>query len=326
MRRREFIAGLASVVAAPLGVRGQVAKRPLVGWLGGASRATAALNFASFLQGLHDYGYVEGTTIDVQERWADGDVNRQPALAQELVRLWADVIVTANTAAALDAKRASTTIPIVCAILVDPVRNGLAESYNRPDGNVTGILLTLDTLLLKQVALLTELLPAAPRIGILVNVGGDDSLTTIIRDAESSARTLPINLVRVEVRSADDLDEAFASLKRLRVDGLVVPIDTMFFAHAKRILALADAARLPAIHNYAEHVQAGGLVSYGVEVPQNYRRTGYFVDKILKGSSPAELPMEFPTKLGMEINLKTAKSLGLNVPTSFLVRADEVIE
>jgi putative ABC transport system substrate-binding protein len=300
-------------------------KRQLVGWLGGASRQVAQLNFGSFLQGLHDYGYVEGRTVDLVERWADGVVERQPTLAEELVRLKPEVIVTANTAATLEVRRVTATIPVVCAILIDPIGHGLAASYSRPGGNVTGILITLDTLLLKQVQLLAQLIPAASSIGILANESDNES-AAILREAESTARTLSLTLVPVEVRSAEGLDAAFDKLKRLHVDGVVVLSDSMFFTQARRIIALADAARLPAIHSYAEHVEAGGLISYGVEVPQNYRRTGYFVDKILKGNNPAELPIEFPTKLQLVINLKTANALGLTIPETLLATADEVIQ
>jgi putative tryptophan/tyrosine transport system substrate-binding protein len=327
MQRREFITLLSgAAVAWPLTARGQVSsKRPLVAWLGGASRAVATVNFGAFVQGLKDFGYVEGRNIDFEDRWAEGVVERQPLLAKELVQLKPQVIVTANTAATLATTRETKTIPIVCAVLIHPIRLGLAVSYARPGGNVTGILETLDSLPGKQLELLAELIPGATRVGILVNVGSDEN-AAMLRDAEALASSLGIKIVPVEVRFADDLESAFQKLVQARADAVIVLSDAMFFTQERRILALTNAARLPALHSRAEHVEAGGLVSYGVKVPQNYRRTGYFVDKILKGTAPAELPIEFPTKLELTINLKTAKALGLTVPPTLLTRADEVIE
>ena len=322
VRRRDFITLIGGAAAAcPLAVRAEPTKQPLIAWLGGSSPAMGARNLNAFLQG----GHADGKDISIIYRWADGDFARQPALVRELVALKPDMIVPANGAGTVVAKRTTQTIPIIGPMISDPIGQELAVSYNRPGGNVTGILLTQDGLTGKQLTLLVELIPRADAIALLINPS-NQLHERMIREAEAAVRDLSVKLVRAEVRGADDLEPAFEALKRKAVGGLLVLQDPMLFTHASRIVALAAAARVPAMHGYREHVEHGGLISYGVDVPQNFWRAAYFVDRILKGARPADLPIEFPVKLELVINLKTAKALGLTVPPTLLAAADEVIE
>ena len=327
MRRREFISLVSgAAVSWPLAARAQQSRRrPLVGWLGGSSRAIATRNLNAFLQGLQDHGYVEGQNIDIVYRWADGDQARQPALAKELASLSPDVIVTANNPGNVAARQATTTIPIVGALVAEPLTLGLAESYNRPGRNVTGVLVTVDSLPGKQTELLLQLAPGARSIAVLANPESPSNQIAV-RNIGTEVAGSSVKLVPIEARTPNDIERAFDELKRTRVDGLLVLSDAMFFTEVERILALAHAARLPAIHGFREHVERGGLMSYGVNIPQNFQRAAYFVDRILKGSRAGDLPIELPTKLELVINLKTAKALGLEVPSKLLFTADEVIE
>jgi putative ABC transport system substrate-binding protein len=327
MRRREFLSIVAGAVAvSPVVAWAQQSqRRRLIGWLGGASQAAGKRNLNAFLEGLREHGYEDGKNIDVAYRWADGSMSGQAKLAKELVALGPDVIVTSNDFGNVAARQATTTIPIVGALVADPVNSGLAESYNRPGFNVTGILSVVDTLPGKRLELLLELVPRATKIGVLINPGSTNH-PEWLRGTAVAARERSVAIIPVEARTPSDFDGAFAMLKEQHADGLVVLGDAMFFAEIGQILALAEKARLPAIHSFRQHVEQGGLMSYGVDVPQNFKRAAYFVDRILKGSRPADLPIEFPARLQLVINHKAAKTLGIEVPPKLLFTADEVID
>jgi len=327
MRRREFIRFLGGAAAfAPLAARAQqVIKRPLVAWLGGGSRQVATRNLNAFLEGLREHGHEDGKNIDIVYRWADGDMSRFPTLAKELVALNPAVVVSAANAGAVVLKQTTSAIQIVGALLVDPVRLGLAESHDRPGSNVTGILYTIDSLPGKQVELLLQLIPQATTIGVLMNPV-NPAHPIVLRDAAAAVRGTSIKFIPVEVRTPADFEGAFEILKRNRADGLMILVDGLFFTNMKRIITLTEAARLPSIDNLRQHVEQGGLMSYGVNITENFRRAAYFVDRILKGTRAGDLPIELPTKLELVINLKTAKTLGLEVPSKLIFTADDVIE
>jgi ABC-type uncharacterized transport system substrate-binding protein len=329
MRRREFITLLGGATAVwPLAARGQAArKRRLVGWLGGGSQheQVAMRNHDAFVQGLREHGYEDGKNVDIVYRWADGDISRLPELATELVALDPAVILSAANTGTIALRQATSTIPLVGTLLVDPIALGLAESHNRPGRNVTGLLQTIDSLPGKQAELLVELVPHASNIGVLVNPA-NRAHPGVLRDIEAAVRGSSIKVTAVEVRTPLDFEGAFPAQSQRRIDGLLVLVDPLFFAQATRIIALAAAARLPAIHSFRQHVELGGLMSYGVAVTQSFRRAAYFVDRILKGAHPGDLPIELPSKLEFVINLKTAKALGLEIPDKLLALADEVIE
>jgi putative tryptophan/tyrosine transport system substrate-binding protein len=327
VRRREFIALLGSAaVAFPGSVLAQVSTgRRLVAVLVGATPATASYYVIGLEQRMQELGHVAGHDVDIVYRHADGDLARLPALADELIRLKPDVVVAANTQATIAARQATATIPIVAANLSDPVGLALVASHARPGGNVTGILASLDTLPEKQLALAAEVVRGMVKVGMLVNASFQPHVT-MRRGAENAAAALAIKLVPVVVRLPDDLDAAFQSLARERVGGLFVLQDPMFLAERQRIATLAIAARLPTMFGLREHVESGGLMSYGIDLRANFRRAADFVDKILKGGKPADLPVELTTKFELVVNLKTAKAIGLTIPESFLARADEVIE
>jgi putative tryptophan/tyrosine transport system substrate-binding protein len=326
MRRRQVITVLiGAAVAGPLAARAQVpGRRPLIAYLAGASSASAFASTApSLLKGLRDLGYVEGRDFDITYRFADGHMERLPELADEVLRLKPDIILAPATRPALVAKQATVTIPIVCPLLENPVGLGLVASHNRPGGNVTGLLRYVDGLAGKTLMLTTQLVPGAGRIGMLVNVGSAESID---QRRDMAAQKLHLKIVPAEVRKPDDLEAAFATLAGERADALVVLQDSLFFSEHRRILALAAAARLPAIWTSRLFAEAGGLIGYGVDEADSFRRAASLIDKILKGAKPGELPIEFPTKIEMVINLKTAKELGVEVPLHLQQLADEVIE
>lgn len=326
MRRREFLAGLGSAAALPCALRAQSRRtRPLVGWLGGSTRDVAARNHAAFVQGLTEHGYEDGKTVDIVYRWAVGDMSRLPALAKELAALDPDVIVSATSATSVALMQTTATIPIVGALTADPVGLGLAVSHNRPGRNFTGILMIIDGLPGKQVEFLFELLPQVRALGVLTNPD-NPSHAGWLRDLGSALSQTSIKLAPAAASAPSDLPATFEALKRERVDGVVVLGDGMFFNEAAQIISLATKTGLPAIHSFREHVERGGLISYGVSIPQNFRRAGYFVDRILKGAKPGDLPIELPTKFELVINLKAAKALGIAIPSKLQYTADEVIE
>ena len=301
------------------------AKRPLVAVLSSVTSIAAAHLLSGFRQGLQELGYVEGRNIDIVHRYADGDLTRIPALADELVRLKPEVIVCETNAATVAFKQATTTIPIVNAGLNYPESFGLITSMARRGGQVTGILSTLDSLPAKQLQMMLELLPGATSIGFLLNAS-NPTYAVHRRNAESAAASFARQLVPVEVNVPDDLDAAFQAFMRERVDLVLILGDAMFVIERRRIATLAIAAHLPAMYAWREHVEDGGLMSYGIDLRDSYRHAAVFVDKILKGANPADLPVEQPTKFELIINLKTATALGITIPPSVMVRADEVIE
>jgi ABC-type uncharacterized transport system substrate-binding protein len=328
MKRWEFIFLLGgAVVAWSFATVAQVSvRRPLVAILvAGSSTNISRRVLSGFSEGMQELGYVEGRDIDIVYRYADDDLARMPTLANELIQLMPSVFVTSTVAGTLAIRQATASIPIVNPALTDPVGFGFVASQARPGGQVTGILTTLDSLIGKQLELVLELVPGAARIGMLVNASNPGNVFHL-RTAKTAATALAVTLVSVEVRGPADIDVAFQTLVQQRVEILLIIPEALFLNERKRIKALAAAARLPAIYSTREHVEDCGLISYGINLRESWRRSAAYVDKILKGSKPGDLPVEFPNRQELVINLKTAKVLGLVVPPSLLARADEVIE
>jgi putative ABC transport system substrate-binding protein len=324
-RRRAFIGLLGGAAAWPLVARAQqAATMPMVGFLGTPSAAIWAPRTAAFVRRLDELGWTEGRTIALRYRWAEGRSERFGPLAAELVSLGVDVIVTSG--AAVDAvKRVTTTIPVVFAIGADPVGSGHVASLARPGGNITGLSLQAPDVAGKRLEFLSAMKPGLRRLAILANVGYPASLAEI-GEVEAAARPLGYDSVRLEIRRAEDIEPAFGSAKG-RADALYVcGFDPLVNGNRGRINALAVGMGLPAVYGEQNYVQAGGLMSYGPNFPDLFRRSAGFVDKILRGAKPADLPVEQPTKFDLAINLKTAKALGLDVPDRLLALADEVIE
>jgi putative tryptophan/tyrosine transport system substrate-binding protein len=327
MRRRKFFALLAGMVALrPVIALAQVpTKRPLIAVLIGQSQATDQRNRSAFTQGLQELGYVEGRDYEIEYRYADGDLAQTPTLANELIRLKPSVMVVGNSTAALAAKRATASIPIVAAAIFDPISLGLVPSHARPEGNVTGIVGGLDSVVGKQLELGLELIPGAKLVGILVDAGFAPA-AFYQRSAEIAAQAMSARLFSVDVQAPGEIGGAFHTLTRERVNFVLVHPNPMFLGERRRIAELAIAAQLPMVCGFREHAEDGALMSYGIDLRENFRRAAVYVDKILKGAKPADLPIEQPTKFELVVNLKTAKALSLTIPESFLLRADEVIE
>jgi putative ABC transport system substrate-binding protein len=326
--RREFIALMvaASSYAWPFAALAQVpTTRPRITYIGGSGPKPSAKVTGAFIEGMRALGYTEGRDFEMEYRWAEGYLERLPALAEESVRRGSDVIVVANPQAAVAAKDATETIPIVGALLDDPVGLGLIKSDARPGGNLTGLLTSVPGLPAKQLELARDLIPGATRIGLLVNPTNVSDLNQR-REMETAAAAMAVTLIPVETRTPEDLDPVFPALARERVDVVIALRDPLFFTRRRALTAAALASRLPTIYAFREPVDDGGLISYGIDISQNFRRAADYVVKILKGAKPGDLPVEFPTKLELVINLPTAKALGLTVPPSLLARADEVIE
>ncbi len=323
MERRRFIELIAGgLLAAPLAASAQQAGKVYrIGILGTFENPRA---WEAFLQGLHELGWAEGKNIVTERRFSGEKQERLRDLAAKLARLNVDVIVTATTPATLAAKNATTTIPIVM-LAGDPVGAGLVGSLARPGGNITGLSLLNPATGGKRVELLKEILPGATRLGVLGNPTNPWT-ALMVKEIEVAARTLGMQLQRLEVERPTDFEAAFGAAIRGRAAALLVLEDGLNFAYMATIVGLAAKNRLPAAYGYREYVDAGGLMSYGVNVPDLYRRAATYVDKILKGAKPADLPVEQPTKYELAINLKTAKALGLTIPPSLLLRADEVID
>jgi putative tryptophan/tyrosine transport system substrate-binding protein len=324
MRRREFITVFGTTVAWPLMARADIsAKRPLIAVLTAITKEGNS-PLSAFVQGLNEFGYVDGVNVDIVYRFAEGHLDRFPVLAAESVGLGPDVILATVTPAAVATRALTKSIPIVCPLLADAVNLGLIASEARPGGNVTGVSFRTEGLTGKQVELALQMIPDVVKIGFVVNVASGIIIDR--QELESTCQRLGIKAVPAEVRSSNDLDAAFQSLANDQVQAVIVLVDGMLFSERNRIAALAAATRLPAIYGFRDHVDAGGLASYGVNLSENFHRAAAYVNKILKGAKPGDLPVEFPTKLELIVNNKAAKALGLEIPSAVLVRADEVIE
>ena len=323
MRRREFITLIGGAAAWPLAARAQQAgKLPTIGFLGADASAWSSYT-AAFVERLRELGWIEGRTVAIEFRWAEGRNERYSAIAAEFVRRKVDVIVAIGTAV-VAAKEATSVIPIVFPVAADPVGSGLVASLARPGGNVTGLSVQFTDLAGKRVELLREVVPGLRRLAIMVNVD-DPGAVLDMREVQATASTLGLDVVTLEIRRAEDIAPAFETLKD-RVDALYVCGDALVNTNRIRINTLAVGARLPTMHGFREYVQAGGLMSYGPNFPDLFRRAAEYVDKILRGAKPGDIPVEQPTKFDLVINLITAKALGLDVPPTLLARADEVIE
>jgi len=316
-----------AILGTPLAAEAQQpAKVHRVGWLGLASPGPEVLRIVdAFRQGLGELGYVEGRDIAFEYRWAHGRADQLPALAAELARLKVDIIVVANTPGAHAAKRATTTIPIVL-VGPDPLSTGLVASLGRPGGNITGVtLLPGPEIVGKYLQLIKEAVPKVSRVAVLWNQGSQMA-PLMVREAEVAARALQLQVQSVGVRGADEFEGAFAAMKKERASAVVVLADPDSFLHQKQLAELAARSRLPAMYALTEHVEAGGLMAYSANFAEVARRAAIYVDKILKGAKPGDLPVEQPTKFELVVNLKTAKALGLTIPQSILIWADRVIE
>ena len=326
MRRRDFVKVFATSAAAwPLAVLAQQAtKLPTIGFLGAATPAAWSPWTAAFVERLRQLDWIEGRTIAIEYRWAEGRKERAAEAAAEFVRLKVDVMITAGTAIVIAAKQATSVIPIVFALASDPVADGLVASLARPGGNVTGLSVQQADSAGKRLELLREVVPGLRRIGILANVG-DPAVVREAGEAQAAVRTLGLEFVTLEIRQAENIEPAIDALKG-PADALYVVGDPLIAANQVRINTLALAARLPAIWSDRGSIKAGSLMSYGPNFPDLFRRSADFVDKILRGTKPADIPVEQPTKFDIAVNLTTAKALGLTVPHNLLILADEVIE
>ena len=325
MRRREFMSLLGGAAAWPLVAHAQQPAMPVIGFLNSASPDGYAVPVRAFRQGLKDIGYVEGQNVAIEYRWAEGQYDRLPALAADLVRRQVTAIAATSTPAALTAKAATTTIPIVFTTASDPMRLGLVASLSRPGGNVTGATQLNVEVGPKRLELVRELLPAATIIALLVNPTNPVA-ETLARDLQAAARTIGLQLHILNASTERDIDDAFANLAKLRAGALVVGSDVFFNTRSEQLGALTVRHGVPTIYQYREFAAAGGLMSYGGSITDSYRRAGGYTGRILKGEKPADLPVQQSTKVELIINLKTAKTLGLTFPLSLLGRADEVIE
>jgi putative ABC transport system substrate-binding protein len=326
VKRRAFITLLGGAAAAwPLAARAQqAARRPTIGYMGANTPVVESQRTAAFVQRLRELGWIEGRTFAIEYRWAEGRNERFAEIAAEFVQLKVEVIVTAGTAAVVAAKQATSVIPIIFALGGDPVGTGLVASLARPGGNVTGLSQQSTDLAGKRVELLREVVPGLGRLATMANIGNPLAVLEM-REVHAAARALGLEVATSEIRRAEDIAPAFDALKG-RADALYVVADPLVTSNRIRINTLALGARLPTMHGQNDNVEAGGLMSYGANFPDLYRRAADYVDKILRGTKPADIPVEQPTKFDLAINLTTAKALGLKIPESFLLRADEVIE
>jgi putative tryptophan/tyrosine transport system substrate-binding protein len=326
MKRRQFITLLGGAAAAwPLAARAQQpGKLPTIGFLGPNTRSAASEWVVALVQRLRELGWMEGRTITIEYRWAEGREERFPEIAAELVRLKVELIVTSGTQAVMASKKATSVIPIVFATAGDPVGSGLVASLARPGGNVTGLATLANELAGKRLELLREVVPGLRRLAIMGNVGNPFTVLEL-GDVQAAARALGLEVVMVEFRRTQDLAPAFHALKS-RADALYVCTDALANTNRIRINIAAVGERLPTMHGSRDYVEAGGLMSYGPNFPDLFRRAGDLVDKILRGAKPADIPVEQPTKFDLVLNLTTAKALGIDVLASLLATADEVIE
>jgi ABC-type uncharacterized transport system substrate-binding protein len=323
--RRTFLAGAVTVLAAPLAAEAQQKPMPVIGVLStGSSSASSEPFMGAFRQGLSEAGYVEGQNLAIEYRWAEGHYDRLPALAADLVGRKVDLIMANSPPSALAAKSATSTIPIVFRGGPDPVRDGLVASLARPGGNLTGVITTATELTAKRLELLSELVPRAGVIALLMNP--NSTAERVIRDVQEAARTKGLQLHVLKASSESEIDTAFASLVQLRAGALVLAADPFLSSRREQLVALASRHAVPSIYAWREFAASGGLISYGPSLTSAFRMVGHYAGKVLKGAKPADLPVQQPTKFELVINLKTAKALGLTIPPSVLARADEVIQ
>src|SRR6185437_10659929 len=331
MRRRQFIAVLSLALGWPPALRAQQPKKVArVGFLatGSLEASETRTSLEAFRQGLRELGYLEGENIIIEVRAADLKVERFPALANELVGLNVDIIVALNSLSGRAAKQATSTIPIVVPVMGDPVEDGLVVSLAHPGGNVTGLTFLGPQLVPKRLALLKEALPLAAHVAVLwhPHAYGERTMDDMVEETKTAGKALGLQLRFVAVQDANDLDRAFSAIDAARVNAIIVFPSPMLFNNRRHIVDLSQKLRLPLISMAKEFVQLGGLMSYGADITDFIRRGATYVDKILKGAKPADLPVEQPTKFGLSINLKAAKELGISIPATLLARADEVIE
>jgi putative tryptophan/tyrosine transport system substrate-binding protein len=323
--RRELIAALGgATVAWPLPARAQQPAMPVIGFLSGRSRGEAAFDVGAFRRALTDLGYIEGKNVTIEYRWADGQYDRLPALAADLVRLQVSVIL-ATGGSGLAAKAATTTIPIVFTHGGDPVREGLVASLNRPGSNATGVIFFASVLGAKRLELLRQLVPMATTIGVLVNPNIPETQAER-KDVQAAAQTIEQQVIILDVSSDPDIETAFATFVQRGVGALLVGAGPSLLAHRERVVALAGRYAMPASYPAREYVVTGGLMSYGASITDGYRQAGIYTGRILKGEKPSDLPVVQSTKIDFVINLKTAKTLGLTVPLMMQMTADELIE
>jgi ABC-type uncharacterized transport system substrate-binding protein len=324
-RRRFLLTSLAGALAAPLAAEAQQpAKVAHIGFLGATSASAWASQVAALRAGLRDLGYMEGLNLVIEFRWAEGKYDRLPDLAAELVRLRVDLLLTYGTPGTLAAKRATTTIPIVMVHSGDALATGLVASLSRPGGNITGSTFFVPELMAKRLELLKETVPRVTEVAVLLNP--DNSMKgPVFKAMENTATSLKVALHPFEVRGPSEFDSIFSAMAKRRVDAVVILEDAVFVTNTRAIAKLAAKVRLPSA-GFTEFAQAGGLIGYGVNYLEMYRRAAVFVDKTLKGAKPGELPVEQATKFEVVANTKTAKALGLTIPPSLLARADQVIE
>jgi putative ABC transport system substrate-binding protein len=316
-----------SLLAAPLAAEAQTpGKTPRIGFVEAGSRSANQHFLDAFRQGLRDLRYVEGQTIVIEDRWADGRPDRFPELIAELIRLKVDVLVVASTSGAIAARKITSTVPVVFWGVADPVQSGLVASLGHPGGNITGVALgTEDGLAGKWAELLREAVPSATQVAVLGNPDAP-GLAPRVKELRSVAATLKLALYIFEVRGVREFDSAFNAMSKAHIGGLIVVVDPLTLRYRETIVRLAAQTRLPAVYGFGEFVRSGGFIAYGPRVPDQARRAAAYVDRILNGAKPADLPVEQPAEFELLINLKTAKTLGLTIPPSLLQRADQVIE
>jgi putative ABC transport system substrate-binding protein len=327
MRRREFLAFVGGTVAWPLAARAQQAAMPVVGYLGSETREKFGIRVTAFLQGLGAMGFDEGRNVTIEYRWANGQSDRLPAMAADLVRRRVAVIVTPGSAiSALSAKAATRTVPIVFETGVDPVGAGLVKSLNRPEGNITGITSLNVHVGPKRLELMHELLPKAKKFAVLVNPANPANFEMAVKGSEGPSRALGLELHFLNASTDHEIESAFERLRQLEAGGLVVAADIFFNSRAQQFAALSLKHGVPTVHSVRDFAVAGGLVSYGGDIRDSHRQAGIYTGRILKGEKPADLPVQQVTKVELTINLRTAKALGIGVPNTLIGRADEVIE
>jgi len=325
MRRREFIGLIGGLAARPMAARAQQPAMPVIGYLSSRSPSVAAALVLAFRKGLGEAGYVEGQNVTIEYHWAEGHHDRLSAIAADLVRRRVSLIAATDTPAALAAKGATATIPIVFETAGDPVKLGLVASLNRPGGNITGSSQLSSELVSKRLGLLHDLIPSASTVGFLVNPV-DPRTESLTAEMQEAGRMLGLQLHVMNASTEAEMDAAVASLSGLRLGALVVGTGDLFSRNSERLAASIARQEVPAIYQYREYAAAGGLISYGASLTDSYHQVGVYSGRVLKGEKPADLPVMRATRFELVINLKTAKALGLTVPPSLLVAADEVIE